>query len=538
MKKYLVSVFAVVALLASACSKEDTKSPVPVEPQAQTGKFVFDVQVGAPETKAVKTGWEVGDEFIVFFNNDVTLGHTLTLTYNGTKWIGQFADQEFAEEFVAGKTGYCCGFSAQEASDITSLNNELRISAGGVVIFANATTYNISEEGDALHFNANFSTYYGTRHQFTITDISTDDGVWRLEGGYRTVVDGEIYGGDIDGVAPIFFDGSRVGRYSQDYVIGIANADGVAFNGSSDYDAHGDLVLKLTNTTTNKVYYRIIPEGRIPSLKYADAKAYKLAFSSFTEQTEATGLVRDADYHYYRTVTLKDGKEWMADNYRYVPEGYTPYSTLEEVAGKKVVTNVAAGVYCPVVVSDGAAAFGTDIDAGTRGYLYQTEVALGVAVNSLASQEEAEALEGTKGICPDGWHIPTISEITGLVGKAVSPIATNTAAPYYNGTYGSIAMLNADGFGIGAYGAVSVNDNTKTTGTLMGALSAYPDRTTSGYYIGSSFATISLNTDESIKNIQFWALMPMSNKASENEYTCNGSKLSYKIAASVRCVRD
>ncbi len=32
--------------------------------------------------------------------------------------------------------------------------------------------------------------------------------------------------------------------------------------------------------------------------------------------------------------------------------------------------------------------------------------------------------------------------------------------------------------------------------------------------------------------------MPMTNKASSSQYTCNGTKVSYRIAAPLRCVRN
>ncbi len=35
----------------------------------------------------------------------------------------------------------------------------------------------------------------------------------------------------------------------------------------------------------------------------------------------------------YKTVTLKDGRTWMAENLRYVPEGKTPSSDPAEEAG-------------------------------------------------------------------------------------------------------------------------------------------------------------------------------------------------------------
>ncbi len=242
----------------------------------------------------------------------------------------------------------------------------------------------------------------------------------------------------------------------------------------------------------------------------------------------------------YKTVTLADGNTWMAENLRYVPEGMTPSSDLN---------NVAAGVYYPVKVVGGTASaagtaqFATDEETvRTQGYLYQLEVALGVAVNSIDSEAKAKSFEGCQGICPEGWHIPTIAEITGLVGKAVSPIETNPEAPYYNGTNGSIKLLNEAGFNVKACGAVTVQDNTKTAATLMGALKGFPDQVTSGYICGSTYAAITYNTtgdaDSGIKNVQFFGLMPMQNKADEAECTCNGSKISYKLGVSVRCVKN
>ena len=41
-----------------------------------------------------------------------------------------------------------------------------------------------------------------------------------------------------------------------------------------------------------------------------------------------------------------------------------------------------------------------------------------------------------------------------------------------------------------------------------------------------------------VKNLQFFGLMPMTNKATEAEYTCNGTKVSYRIAGPLRCVRN
>lgn len=238
----------------------------------------------------------------------------------------------------------------------------------------------------------------------------------------------------------------------------------------------------------------------------------------------------------YSVVQLKDGKWWMAQNLAYVPEGYTPASALSAVT---------AGVFYPLKLNEGhtAAEFDTsDEGIAAHGYLYQAECALGLAsVGTLTTVEDAQALEGVQGICPAGWHVPTINDILGLVGKGVG-VTTNADAPYYDGSNGSISLLNADGFNMDAFGAVSIQDNTKTAGTFMGWASGYPDKLSSGMFIGSSYAGVTYNTSgdttSGVKNLQFHGLMPMTNKATEAEYTCNGTKVSYRIAGPLRCVRD
>ncbi|MBR4734649.1 MAG: fimbrillin family protein [Bacteroidales bacterium] len=236
----------------------------------------------------------------------------------------------------------------------------------------------------------------------------------------------------------------------------------------------------------------------------------------------------------YSVVQLKDGKWWMAQNLAYVPEGYTPCVDLN---------NVSAGIYAPIDFNGGTLQFSTDASlVASNGYLYQSEMALGVAVGSITTVEDAQALEGVQGICPTGWHIPTKADITALVGKGVG-ITTNTEAPYYdaNTANGSIAKLNEDGFNIAAYGAVTISDFTKTVGTFMGKLGTYT-YLASGYIVGSTYASVTYNTSgdatSGVKNLMFTAMMPMTNKESEAAFTCNGSSLGIRTAATVRCVRN
>lgn len=241
--------------------------------------------------------------------------------------------------------------------------------------------------------------------------------------------------------------------------------------------------------------------------------------------------VTDAAGNTYKVVYLKDGNYWMAENLRYVPEGLTP---------SKDLNNVTAGVYYPIKVSDDhtkAVQSSDENDIKAYGYLYQAETAFGLAINSLKTEEEAKRVEGTQGICPKGWHIPTSKDIINLVGKSVSPFTLNDKAPYYDGKNASIKLLNEDSFNIASWGAISIQDNSKTEATLMGWMKNNPDIISSGYIHGSTFAQKyefpQGGTQTGIKNIQFLGIMPMAGNG-----TANGAKLSYKIGASVRCVMD
>jgi uncharacterized protein (TIGR02145 family) len=237
----------------------------------------------------------------------------------------------------------------------------------------------------------------------------------------------------------------------------------------------------------------------------------------------------------YKVVKMKDGNWWMAQNLAYLPEGSTPSTDL---------TDVKAGVFAPIQINADhtSAEFTTDPNVvASNGYLYQAEFALGLKVGDLQSEEAAKALEGSQGICPKGWHLPTLTEIVNLVGKSVGA-TTKTDAPYFDGVNGSIVKLNEDGFNMDAFGAISIQDNTKPSGTFMGWASGYPAKLSSGMFCGSTFAGVTYNTSgdaaSGVKNLQFFGFMPMTNKATEAEYTCNGTKVSYRIAAPVRCIRN
>lgn len=235
----------------------------------------------------------------------------------------------------------------------------------------------------------------------------------------------------------------------------------------------------------------------------------------------------------YHAAKMKDGKWWMTENLRYIPSGLSASDNASDVN---------SGVWYPLVINEltpdvASVKFSKeDSDIKANGYLYSTEVALGLKPGDI-TVDNAASFEGKRGICPDGWHIPSKADILGLVGKTADKNDTNESAPYYdaelNGGNGSVALLNADGFNANAWGAVSIANAAATKGSMIGAVKAYQKGMNTGYIAGSTVRQVTTNDDGSLKNVQYVAFMPNMNTG-----TFNGAWNNYRNGVSVRCVKD
>lgn len=219
----------------------------------------------------------------------------------------------------------------------------------------------------------------------------------------------------------------------------------------------------------------------------------------------------------YPVKKLADGSIWFTQNLRYVPEGKTVSSDLSALDN---------GVWYPVDCVAKTLTENAD-SVARKGYLYSTEAALGLAPGTL-NDENCLSYEGAQGICPPGWHIPTLDEIANLVGRVAmskydlkgdpGPVAT---APYWDKEAGTskIALANADGFNI-----------KNTTGYINAAATA-----TKGSaivvmtYILSSTAYVK----DGAFNKQFYGIMP----AATYGGSCNGGTFNYRGGATVRCIK-
>ena len=220
----------------------------------------------------------------------------------------------------------------------------------------------------------------------------------------------------------------------------------------------------------------------------------------------------------YKTVTLADGNTWMAENLRFIPRGRTVSSDPLEDAGIWYPASNAEKVADPAL-------------AETLGLLYDAATAFGAEI----TVDNAATFEGTQGICPTGWHIPTVAEMTGLVGHCSNSALINPDGAYYDAAIkgASIAALAEDGWN---WQYASMRNKANTAGKGSYTVTNYNGvYGIMSYLIGSSNYQVTTNEDGSLKNVQYYYLMPTYNASNEKVTVAYGNFLA---GASLRCVKN
>ncbi len=250
-------------------------------------------------------------------------------------------------------------------------------------------------------------------------------------------------------------------------------------------------------------------EGEIPN---ADETPKEVSFEEFD-----TYFVYDGETYNFKT--LADGKTWMTDNLRYVPAGKSVSSDATEQAGVWYPAANAEKVADPELVA-------------TLGLLYDAATAFGVEE---ITAENATSFEGVQGICPKGWHVPTLEEMTGLVGHCSNGTVTNPDGAYYDSTIGgaSLAALAEAGF---EWSFASCRNRGSLTAAGSYLVTNYNGiYGVMSYLIGSTNYQIKTGADGAMTNIQYYYMMPTYNASNEKATVAYGNFLS---GASLRCVRD
>lgn len=220
----------------------------------------------------------------------------------------------------------------------------------------------------------------------------------------------------------------------------------------------------------------------------------------------------------YGFAKMKDGKTWMTENLRYIPEG-------KEISAKDFSTNT--GIWYPATLTiNGTAATAVADDSSegikAKGLLYSEEVAMG---GKLPATDGTDA-ENIKGICPDGWHIPTLTDWTHLAGACSNAAHQYLDAPYYDATAKGAPMQALDADGFNCVPSAAVNGGTKYMNT-------FSNKADSPYYQMPSMAYFASSTGRSAT--QSYAAM-ITNNATYQRMTVGYNNLTNGV--SVRCVKD
>lgn len=265
----------------------------------------------------------------------------------------------------------------------------------------------------------------------------------------------------------------------------------------------------------------VIASGEIEN--WTDEGEVGFGGESSTEALPVTFTEYDGYFEYdgvrYNTVTLADGNTWMAENLRFIPRG------------RKVSSDPAedAGIWYPAANAEKTA----DPElAATLGLLYDAATAFGV---SEINADNAATFEGTQGICPQGWHIPTVADMTGLVGHCSNSAMINTEGAYYDAAIkgASLAALEAAGW---KWQFASMRNKANTAGKGSYTVTNYNEiYGVMSYLIGSSLYQVTTNDDGSLKNVQYYYMMPTYNASNEKVTVAYGSFLA---GASIRCVKN
>ena len=164
----------------------------------------------------------------------------------------------------------------------------------------------------------------------------------------------------------------------------------ISDNKTTDATGAGSFVSNISGLSANTTYYVRAYATNSNGTGYGSA-------ISFTTQ-QGTGTFTDLrDGNVYKFVTIGN-QVWMAENLKYLPSvvgpatgsNTTPYYYVYGYVGTNVTTAKATSNYT------------------TYGVLYNWPAAMAGSSSSTANPS------GVKGVCPAGWHLPSVDEWTQL----------------------------------------------------------------------------------------------------------------------------
>ena len=522
MKRYLSISLAVLAI--AACQK-------PVQPEAAPGK----VQIEPVITKATEVNFENGDKIgltIAKVNDTQKYADNALLTYDGSVFSSElmwyadaYSEADVYAYYPYSESGTPASyFAIEDQTEGIAKADLMAASKTGVLPTPNAITMVFK------HLMTKIVVNIDNQSGATVDEVGL--------AGSRPAADIDIatmavseYSAPLPDVEldPIKAFEATAGKVWKAIIIpGTTKLELVVSlsNGKKISQPLAEMTLKSGGQYT--INARLLQDNMIVSAtgeieNWTDEGDIKFDGEGTTEDTPVEFTEYEGYFVYdgveYKTVTLADGNTWMAENLRFIPRGMTVSSDPVEDAG----------IWYPAANADKVA---DPALAETLGLLYDAATAFSVEE---ITADNADTFEGTQGICPEGWHIPTVSELTGLVGQCSNSALTNPDGAYFDPVIkgASLTALKEAGWEWQFAGA---RNKANTAGKGSYLVTSYNDiYGVMSYVMGSTMYQHTTNEDGSLKNIQFYYLMPTYNASNEKVTVAYGNFLA---GASIRCVKN
>lgn len=241
--------------------------------------------------------------------------------------------------------------------------------------------------------------------------------------------------------------------------------------------------------------------------------------------------VTDAAGNTYKAAYL-GGNYWMTENLRTIPEGMTVSEDPKDKSGLWYPYT-----YTDVKIEDGKAKATAKVAKDeatikTNGYLYSANVYLGGVE---FGKENFTSFEGVRGICPEGWHIPTKADFVALNGYAQSkgkdiPEVSDDKAPFYDAKYKGGKYENAVGCNWNPVlaGVVTTVYSTNVITELNSTKTELFNKPALNYWAGST----------GVNETQVWAMITTFSKSAYPEGRLHTSFCNAPFGVAVRCVMD
>lgn len=353
MKKFFTFLAAAVAALCiTSCSKELVDGAT-LEEAFSVAEMEIDITVGGfngPDTKAVKSSWNSGDQINIWYDNHFTRKPDLILVYDGTKWSvdakasvsgaapkasgtlnalyveGGLSTFEVYQELTYDDDDWC-SFSMNDPS--SKIDGYTPAPGMPLYTYVDRAEYTFSSN----KMTANLGEWlfsYANNVQIVITGLPS--GNWALKCDKFLVASSfDLYYGSVSGST----------KASGTYTFSTTNKDGNAFMFSC-IDKNQDLVFTLVNTYKPDEKYTFSTTGK--SFDINRLQSFKIPYSKFLPAPTAVdlglsvkwasfniGATKAEDYGYY----FAWGETSRKINYHWGEEGWYKWGVLDSNASPK-----------------------------------------------------------------------------------------------------------------------------------------------------------------------------------------------------------